>query len=299
LKRIVVTADDFGAAREVNDAVEEAHRRGILTAASLMVGAPHASDAIARARRVPSLRVGLHLVLVEGEPLLPPQAVSELVDRSGAFRTDMAAMGAAIFFGAKARRQVEAEITAQFEAFRASGLELDHVNAHKHYHLHPTVGRLILEIGRRCGMRAVRVPIESRAILAQVESGAAARGWFTVPWARALRRRLVSSGMQVPDNVFGLAWSGAMTTARLAGLIRNAPDGLSEIYLHPATGSYAGSAHGYRYAEEFAALTSDEARSAARDSNARLGGFLDFLPANDGAKVLKTAPQASENRSFL
>ena len=71
MKRLIVTADDFGAAREVNEAVESAHRGGVLTAASMMVAAPAAADAVARARRMPALRVGLHVVLVEGRPVLP------------------------------------------------------------------------------------------------------------------------------------------------------------------------------------------------------------------------------------
>ena len=95
VKRLIVTADDFGAAREVNEAVEAAHRGGILTAASLMVAAPAADDAVARARRMPSLRVGLHVVLVEGTPVLPASAVPHLVDDSGDFRSNMAALGAA------------------------------------------------------------------------------------------------------------------------------------------------------------------------------------------------------------
>jgi chitin disaccharide deacetylase len=69
VKQLVITADDFGAAPAVNDAVEAAHLRGVLAAASLMVAAPAAADAIVRARRLPSLRVGLHLVLVEGTPV--------------------------------------------------------------------------------------------------------------------------------------------------------------------------------------------------------------------------------------
>ncbi len=80
LKRVVVTADDFGLAREVNEAVEAAHTGGILTAASLMVAGPAAADAVARARRLPRLRVGLHLVLVEGRPVLPPEQLPDLVD---------------------------------------------------------------------------------------------------------------------------------------------------------------------------------------------------------------------------
>jgi hopanoid biosynthesis associated protein HpnK len=135
LKRLIVTADDFGAAREVNDAVEAAHRGGVLSAASLMVSAPAAADAIGRARRMPSLRIGLHVVLVEGRPVLPAFAVTHLVDGNGVFRSDMAALGAVLCFSRHARRQLAAEITAQFEAFRDTGLTLDPCNAHTHFHV--------------------------------------------------------------------------------------------------------------------------------------------------------------------
>ena len=100
MKYLVVTADDFGAAREVNDAVMDAHANGIITAASLMVGASFAADAVARAKAMPSLRVGLHLVLVEGRPVLPLSQVPDLVDGYGNFRTDMARAGAAMAFNA-------------------------------------------------------------------------------------------------------------------------------------------------------------------------------------------------------
>src|SRR3984885_1244675 len=106
MRSLIITADDFGAAREVNDAVEQAHRHGALTAASLMVSAPAASDAVARAQQMPSLRVGLHLVLVDGRPALPAAQIPDLVDSDGFFRADMARTGAAIFFLARARRQL-------------------------------------------------------------------------------------------------------------------------------------------------------------------------------------------------
>jgi len=277
LKGLIVTADDFGAAREVNDAVETAHREGILTAASLMVAAPAAADAIARARRMPTLRVGLHLTLVEGRPVLPSAAVSALVDASGSFRSDLAALGARLALHPRARRQLTAEITAQFEAFRATGLALDHCNAHKHFHLHPVIGRLIATLGARFGLRAVRVPLEPARVLRRVEPRVSFSPALLAPWALNLRRRLRQAGLLVPDSVFGLRWSGAMTRQRLAGLIGNLPEGLSEIYLHPATGAYAGSAAGYRYRDELDALTAIEVRAATRGANVKLGGFSDFL----------------------
>lgn len=278
MKGLIFTADDFGASVEVNEAVERGAREGVLRAASLMVSAPACADAIARARRTPGLRVGLHLVLVEGRPILPPASVRDLVGADGLFRTDMAAMGAEIFLRPRVRRQLAAEIEAQFQAYRATGLPLDHVNAHKHYHLHPTVAGMMLASGRRFGVRAVRAPVEPRAVLAALEPGAApAPAFATEPWARLLRARLRRAGIMVADNVFGLAWSGAMTGARVAGIVRRLPRGLSELYLHPATGGgFAGAAPGYRYADELAALLAPETADAVRASGATLGAFSDF-----------------------
>jgi hopanoid biosynthesis associated protein HpnK len=278
VRRLIVTADDFGLAAEVNDAVEAAHRDGILSAASLMVAAPAAADAVARARRLPRLRVGLHIVLVEATPMLPPERVPDLVDARGHFRTDMARLGLDIFVRPSARRQLAAEIAAQFEAYRSTGLPLDHVNAHKHFHLHPTIAGAILAIGRRYGMRALRVPVEPAAVLAQVEPSTPRRfALDTAPWAALLRWRARHAGLRTADAVFGLAWSGAMTPSRLEGLLRHLPEGVSEIYTHPATrGGFAGAAPGYRYADELAALVSPAAVAAVRNGDIALGGYADL-----------------------
>jgi hopanoid biosynthesis associated protein HpnK len=277
LKRLIVTADDFGAAVAVNDAVERAHCDGILTAASLMVSGAAAADAVTRARALPSLRVGLHLVLVEGRPVLPRQVVPDLVDGNGFFRTDMARAGAAMFFLPHVRRQLAAEIEAQFAAYAATGLALDHVNAHKHFHLHPTIASLIVKIGAAHGVRGARVPLEPQAVLAKIEShtpsGVVA---LTTPFAKLLRGRFRRAGIAAPDSVFGLAWSGAMTPDRLAGLLEHLPDGLSEIYMHPATGTYPGAAPGYRYSEELAALTDPRMPGLIAAAHIRVGGFGDF-----------------------
>ncbi len=277
MKSLIVTADDFGAAQEVNDAVEIAHRDGILTAASLMVSGAAATDAIRRTRAMPRLRVGLHVVLVEGRPTLPASAVPDLVDATGNFRADMAMSAVNMFFRPKVRRQLEAEIEAQFDAFRATGLALDHVNTHKHFHLHPTIASAILRVGKAHGLRAMRVPLEPNAVLRRADPTAKLpAGLATVPWAMLARARLRAAGIRVPDQVFGLAWSGRMTARRVLGLIENLPQGLTELYLHPATGPYPGSAPGYRYTDELAALTAPRVVQAFRNSGIAKGGFADF-----------------------
>jgi hopanoid biosynthesis associated protein HpnK len=276
VKRLIVTSDDFGAAVAVNEAVEQAHRNGILTAASLMVSGEAAADAVARAKVMPKLGVGLHVVLVEGRPTLPPEQVSALVDTTGHFRTDMVRAGIAIFASPTARRQLLAEVEAQFAAFAATGLPLDHVNAHKHFHLHPTIASAILKTGKRYGMKSVRAPIEPRDILAKIEPDT---GGVDVArlWALLVRRRMRAAGMTVPDHVFGLAWSGAMDSARVLGLIEHLPEGLTEIYTHPATDDhYPTHAPGYAYRAELAALIDPLAREGISRDRIALGSFTDF-----------------------
>jgi chitin disaccharide deacetylase len=277
VKQIVVTADDFGLAPEVNAAVEQAHRHGILTAASLMVAGRAATDAVECARRLPSLRTGLHVVLVEGVPALPPEKVPGLVDSSGRFRTDMGRLGLDIAMRPALRAQLRAEIEAQFCAYHATGLPLDHVNAHKHFHMHPHIAGDIIAIGRRYGLRALRVPYEPHAVVADVEPGARGFPAFVMPWTKLLARRARRAGLRAPDHVFGLAWTGAMSAERLGGIIPRLPDGLTEIYFHPAThDSFEDSAPGYRYAGELAALTDPHVIALTRRPDVTLGGFSDF-----------------------
>ena len=159
----------------VNEGIERAHRDGILTHASLMVGAPAFADAVRRAKAMPDLRVGLHLVVIEGAAVLPPAEIFDLVDARGWFPSDQVRLGIRYFFSPNIRRQLAAEIRAQFAAFAATGLNLDHANAHKHMHLHPTVGSVAetkttveANLVRRHDTRhAMRLPLDPKPRLDQ------------------------------------------------------------------------------------------------------------------------------------
>jgi hopanoid biosynthesis associated protein HpnK len=286
LKRLIVCADDFGLDTAVNEAVETAHRDGVLTCASLMVGAPAAADAVTRAHRLPGLRVGLHLVLVEGKAVAPPETIPDLVDATGRFDDRMVRAGFRFFFLPGARRQLAREIRAQFDAFRATGLTLDHVNAHKHMHLHPTVAGLIMTIGREYGLAAMRVPSEPLAPLRRAGDARTLTqrlgSRLLALWVGLLRWRLRRAGIAVNDHLFGLAWSGAMTEARVLSLLPYMPEGVSEIYFHPAslrTGALASTMPDYRHAEELGALLSRAVRRQIVESRIGLISYGDLVGA--------------------
>jgi hopanoid biosynthesis associated protein HpnK len=268
-RRLIVTADDFGLAVPVNEAVELAHREGVLTGTSLMVGAAAARDAVERARRLPRLRVGLHLVLVEGRPVLPPERVPDLVGADGEFRTDLVGAGVRFFFRPGVRAQLEAEIRAQFEAFRDTGLRLDHADAHNHLHLHPTVAGLLLRVGREFGLDAVRLPYEPPGASARAAGagslGRRAGAFALAPWMGLLRCRLRRARIKCNDYVFGLHDSGRMVEPLVLRQLEELPEGVTEMYFHVATGrapELERHVPGYRHREELAALVSPRVRDA-------------------------------------
>jgi hopanoid biosynthesis associated protein HpnK len=281
VKQLVVTADDFGLCDAVNEAVEQAHTNGILSAASLMVAEDAAADAVARARRLPGLGVGLHLVLVDGKPMLPPDRVPDLVGPDGRFFPDPQRAGVRLYMSRAARDQARQEIRAQFAAFRATGLPLDHVNAHHHFHLHPTVQALLLEIAREQKLPPVRIPLEP--------PGARLDRWlawgFHALRLRALRRQLRAAGVLCNDACFGIWDSGRLDAARLQALIAALPDGISEIYCHPATARPAGVPDSYHPATELAALRDRGVADTMARAGLRPVRFGDLVPNFPSSRV--------------
>jgi chitin disaccharide deacetylase len=274
-KRLIVTADDFGATVAINEAVERAHRGGVLTSASLMVAEPAAYDAVERSRRMPALAVGLHVALTNARPMLAPERVPDLVDRDGRFDGRLVRAGVRFFALPRVRAQVRAEIRAQFEAFAATGLALDHVDGHNHLHVHPTILSAILEIGRGFGMRAVRVPFEPFRPSAQGVANALVIG----PWAALMRARLRRAGIGCNDAVFGLHDTGRLDEARVLAVIARLREGLSELYCHPRhrIASVASPALAEEYAreEELDALVSPRVREAIARAGVTLARYGD------------------------
>ena len=253
-----------------------------------MVAGQAAADAAARARHLPKLGVGLHLVLTRGRPVSDPGKIPDIVGSDGMFARDLFRAGMNFFFNPAARAQLAVEIRAQFDAFRKTGLKLDHVNGHNHIHLHPTVLAMVLEIGHEFGLAAVRLPYEPPL----VSFGAMGEGlWRRLlpalglwPWTAQLKRRLRRSGFACNDRVFGLYDSGHMTAARVSQFVSHLPEGVSEIYSHPSITVWEGAdeaAEGYDGPGEYAALTDPAIQQAIRDRRIARIVFSDLCARPD------------------
>ena len=281
-RHLIVTADDFGMSQDVNEAVEQAHREGILTCASLVVAGDAVDDALRRMARMPALGVGLHLALYgaqasHSEPsLLAPDGVH--------LGENPASTGARIMLSATVREAARREVAAQFEAYRKTGLPLGHLDGHWHCHQHPAVLAMAIKLGKPLGLKAVRLPYEpwqfSRAVagqgLALSRLGHAMGHW---PLALAMRRQLRAAGLVTSDRFFGKNDAGFVSEALLERLARHLPPGVTELGLHPAartwTGPHAPPAE-WQQAGELAALTSPRVKAALEERGIKLIRWADL-----------------------
>jgi hopanoid biosynthesis associated protein HpnK len=270
-KRLIVNADDFGLSHSVNEAVIRAHRDGILTTASLMVNEHGCDEAVKLAKENPRLGVGLHLTLLMGHSALPPGKILGLVNARSEFSNSPVGVGMSYFFKRGLREQLRAEIHAQFEKFRASGLLLDHVNGHLHLHLHPVVFKILMEDADALGIRHLRLTRDCLARSRRMAGGrwfyrvshAAIYEWLSSRARGPLRRR----GIRHAQITFGLLQDSHVDVEYVLKLLPELPDGDSELYSHPSLD---------KFRHEFDALISPRVKELVQKLGIRLIRYQDL-----------------------
>jgi hopanoid biosynthesis associated protein HpnK len=270
-RRLIVNADDFGKSSAVNEAVARAHREGILTTASLMVNEPGFAGAVELAKQNPKLGVGLHLALSHGHSALPPDQIPGLVNERGEFSNEPAATGLRYFVRRGLQEQLRREIHAQLEKFKGTGLPLDHVNGHLHFHLHPTVFGLVMAAGDEFEIRRMRLTREPFWMDVPLAAGRrlyrathAAIYLCLSAFARpALRRR----GIRHTRRVFGLLQNARVDEAYVLKLLPVLPAGDSELYSHPSLDEFR---------HELDALLSARVKDACQEQRIELIRYQDL-----------------------
>lgn len=237
MSRLIVNADDFGLTSGVNRAILELHGAGVLTSATLMAMAAASAEAIAMARATPSLGVGCHVVLVDGDPVLPPHAIPTLVDpRTGRFHATLGAFLRRLLTGRIRSTEIEAETAAQLSLLQAEGLALTHVDTHKHIHMFSAVLSPVLRAAASGGIRRIRNPFEPAWSL-DATPGA--------PWLRrtqvhllrllwpAFGRIVDTAGFATTDGAVGVLATGTLDAATVDSVLRDMPHGTWELITHP------------------------------------------------------------------
>jgi predicted glycoside hydrolase/deacetylase ChbG (UPF0249 family) len=202
-RSLIVNADDLGRSVGINRGIFEAHERGLVTSATLMVAFPAAALAAAELGRRPRLGVGLHVTLTGTAPTLPPREVPSLVDAHGLLPRKPEVMG-----GVDAR-ELLAEVRNQIALFhRMTGRMPTHLDSHHHSHRLPVVLDALLEVAREHGLPIRRASEEIAARAAAAD---------------------VSTTDRFVESFFG----ESATLEVLLGILRALGPGVTELMCHP------------------------------------------------------------------
>ena len=283
MRRLIVNADDFGLTSGVNRGIVEAHQHGLVTSSTLMAGGAAFENAIALAKQTPRLSVGCHVLLVDGPPVLDLSKVSTLAfANSGTpqFRESIVTFACRAAGRRLDEAQIEAEIAAQIQKLQSAGIQVSHLDSHKHTHMFPAVFRPMLRAAKKCGIRAVRNPFEPLLF-------ASARNWkrrfqlgILRSFQKSFRQALDDAGMLTPNGCIGIIATGGLTMSTFRALIENLPEGTWEFVSHPGYNDADLARIKTRLrasrAKELQILTSEETKEILRREQIELISYRDF-----------------------
>lgn len=217
-RRLIFNADDFGFTSDVNEGIVEAHRHGVLTATTLMANGDAFEHAVGCAKNTPSLDIGVHLVLVQGESISRPGRPLPATLQGLA--------------GALIRREIDVydEAAAQVRRILGAGIQPSHIDTHKHTHLFPAVLEAVAKIAKEFRIPWVRRPFDyGTGATAGLIRQAVTTGM------KLMRPRFAKtlSGMRMTDHFTGFGLTGTLDSAAMIETLKTLPPGLTEFMCHP------------------------------------------------------------------
>lgn len=251
MKQLIVNADDFGLHPLINAGIIKGHQEGFITSTSLMPSASCWQEAVRLAKENPRLGIGVHLTLVGGVPsVLPKEQVSSLLDDDGLFLPDYVAFAKRYYSGAVKKAELEAELRAQLERALSCGVNITHIDSHQHTHVLPGINSLVLKLSNEYNIIRVRIPKEGYLFTGGFQTGVGrliGRSGLSF-CADMAALRADSLGLRHPQHFYGMLAGGHLNAQLIANILRQLPEGVSEIMTHPGLDSAAlGKAFSWQY----------------------------------------------------
>jgi len=288
VRRLIINADDFGLTFGINRAISEAHERGVVTSTTLMANSRAFREAttLARSAAERRLSVGCHVVLLDGEPLLPADRVPTLLqdtpsNGNSRFRDNLNDFVVASFRHRLDPAEIEAEAAAQIERAQSAGVQLSHFDTHKHAHMFPAVLRPLLRAASASKVPAVRNPfgqvwplpwtgvLRTRQLWKRFAQLNVLRNFAT-----NFRREVEAHGLRTTDGSLGVLVTGVLDLKLFSAILEGMPEGTWEFVCHPgyndADLDRVQTRLRHSREQELQLLTSSEAKEVLRRQNIQL-----------------------------
>lgn len=155
MMKVIINADDLGISNSVNEAIEDAINKGLITSSTIMANADGYEKAIKIARSYPYISFGVHLTLDEFYPITR----NPLFQEYGIVDNDFRFVKGAIYkvkFDKKILSAIEEELDAQISKIKESGVAVSHLDSHHHIHTIPHLRDVIVRLMAKHNIHAVR-----------------------------------------------------------------------------------------------------------------------------------------------
>lgn len=288
MPRLIINADDFGLTPGVNRAIAEAASAGVLTSATMMTNSRRFDEAVELGRKLPGLRVGCHVVLIDGEPLTRGLRTLVEPDNPGLprFRRNLKTFALAAMQGRIAQEEIQQEAEAQIRRLQAAGITVTHVDTHKHTHMFPHVLLPVMRAAKACGVRRIRNPFEAGGSLGAALIGATPSLWIRATevallrgYEKSFRKTVQQEGITTTSGAIGVTVTGKLDQPLLTRMIERLSEGTWELVCHPGYVDPELHSAGTRLVEsrqvELEALTSAATREALNRMQVELIAFDD------------------------
>jgi predicted glycoside hydrolase/deacetylase ChbG (UPF0249 family) len=231
MPRLILNADDFGLTFGINRAILELHAGGVLTSATLMANGDAFADAVARALACPILGVGCHVVLTDGVPVSPAEALPTLCPNGETFRPKLTHFIRDLFLGRIDEAEIECEALAQINKLQTAGIEPTHLDTHKHTHIFPQVARPLIRL-----VNALDIPIRNPFEPSHIHAHAPLKRCLEIALLDRFKPGFdrIARDTRRPDGTFGISATGNLNSATLGELLSSLPAaGTFELICHP------------------------------------------------------------------
>src|SRR5512135_1612901 len=282
-KQLIINADDFGRTRSVSDGILRAHQDGIVTSTTAMMNMIGVTADLSKAKmNAPDLGLGVHLTFTAGRPLLPPEWVSSLIDKHGAFLTQAAIIANPAHINID---ELKSELKAQINTFKNAMDKMpDHLDAHHFVHILPRLFAAYLDLADEFKL-PIRIPFpRDETELATLDQPADLFAGVDRSTAETLIRAdwelLASHTIRTSDRCWLSFHGDNVSIDNLLKMLEQLPDGVTELMTHPCLVDdelRAGSTYAVQREKELAVLSDPKVKARIQELGIELITFASLV----------------------
>lgn len=279
MKYLIVSADDFGLSRSLNEGIIKALREGIVTFLNIMPAGEAFDDALKLAREAKVEEIGAHLALTGTAPLTDPRKIPSLVTEEGTFHKDHNRFFLNLFLRKIGREHIYIELKSQLDRLVETGLRLTNLSSHENIHMMPEILDIFVKLAGEYNIPSIRYPHKER-LIPPLSIKKIYKSLILAYLENSMDKILKESGIAYTDNFLGFFDAGNLQEETVIRMLESLEEGTTELVCHPGFLSpevLDRCIFHLRCETDLASLTSRHVKKIIKEKDIELVTYREFL----------------------